>query len=196
MYQRLPSWVLGFHGTDEETVQKILNDPKSHLDKSANEYDWLGKGIYFWENDPDRALEFTVERLKWKKITDKKPAVIGAVIDLGLCLNLFDQPALLEIKDAFKVLRDDLKVLGLKVPENENSGENKDKLYRYRDKAVISRLHLLRAQAALPPYDTVRSGFQEGKPAYPGAGFRSKNHIQISVCDPKFIKGYFLPRKV
>lgn len=51
-YQRLPSWVLGFHGTDEETVTRILNDHKGHLNHSANDYDWLGGGVYFWENDP------------------------------------------------------------------------------------------------------------------------------------------------
>ena len=90
LYQRLPSWILGFHGTDEETVHKILNDRKSHLRPSANEHDWLGGGIYFWENDPVRALSFSKERMKWKGIAGKKPAVIGAVIDLGLCLNFFD----------------------------------------------------------------------------------------------------------
>lgn len=89
MYQRLPSWVLGFHGTDEETVEKIICDPRQHVEFSTNDYDWLGHGAYFWENDPVRALRFSQERMKWKRIENKKPAVIGAIIDLGHCLNLF-----------------------------------------------------------------------------------------------------------
>jgi hypothetical protein len=38
--------------------------------------------------------------MKWRKIKVKKVAVVGAIIDLGLCLNLFGQPALLELKAA------------------------------------------------------------------------------------------------
>lgn len=37
-----------FHGTTVEAASKILN--KQKFDKSNNEDDWLGKGIYFYEN--------------------------------------------------------------------------------------------------------------------------------------------------
>lgn len=36
MYQRLPSWVLGFHGTDAKTVKDILNSSTAHLRPSNN----------------------------------------------------------------------------------------------------------------------------------------------------------------
>ena len=45
-------------------------------------------------------------------------------------------------------------------------------------------------------YDSVRGVFWEGKPLYPNAGFAEKNHIQICICNPNCIKGYFLPRNV
>ena len=45
-------------------------------------------------------------------------------------------------------------------------------------------------------YDSVRGVFWEGKPLYPNAGFAEKNHIQICVCNPNCIKGYFLPRGI
>ncbi len=35
--------------------------------------------------------------------------------------------------------------------------------------------------------------FQEGAPLYPGAGFSTKNHIQVCVRDPSCIRGYFRP---
>lgn len=192
LYQRLPSWILGFHGTDKDTVQRVLNDGKHHLNDSANNFDWLGKGAYFWENDPDRALQFAKENMERKSITDKEPAVIGAVIDLGLCLNLFDQPALEELKTAYAELKADFDLLGFPLPENK--GGTKDRLLRHLDCAVINRLHSLRERLGQPAYQTVRAGFHEGDELYPGSGFFTKNHIQIAILDKSCIKGYFLPR--
>lgn len=56
-YCKLPSFILGFHGCDE-SVKDLLLLGKAKLKPSNNEYDWLGSGIYFWENDPDRALSY------------------------------------------------------------------------------------------------------------------------------------------
>lgn len=43
--------VFGFHGCEREVAQKaILN--REPITPSNNAYDWLGNGIYFWENDP------------------------------------------------------------------------------------------------------------------------------------------------
>lgn len=193
MYQRLPSFVLGFHGTDEDTVKSVLNNADGHLKQSQNLWDWLGDGIYFWENDPVRALAFAKESMHWKRITDKRPAVIGAVIDLGLCLNLFDQPAILEVANAATSFKKDMRKLGVQLPRNE--GRPPDKVKRHLDRAVIQHMHALREKSPLTPrYQTVRAGFHEGKAAFPGSGIKSKNHIQIAVIDPTCVKGYFLPR--
>lgn len=198
MYQRLPNWVLGFHGTDKETVNKILNDPKGHLKASENKFDWLGYGIYFWENDPVRALEYSQERMRRNGITDQEPAVIGAVIDLGLCLNMFDQPALQELSLAHFDLKYDFELFGIDLPTNKGG---KDRLTRYLDCMVIQHLHSMRGvkdkatgKSLLPSYQTVRAGFHEGDEVYEGSGFLDKNHIQIAVRDQSCIKGYFLPR--
>jgi hypothetical protein len=59
------------------------------LKVSENDYDWLGTGIYFWEFGPDRAMAWAEElhgRYP-KRVT--KPAVLGAVIQLGTCLDYF-----------------------------------------------------------------------------------------------------------
>lgn len=192
MYQRLPSWVLGFHGTDHSTVQRLVKNPKEVFDPSNNDYDWLGPGVYFWENDPVRAMLFAKEGMQRKNIR-KKPAVIGAVIDLGLCLNLFDQPALSELTTAYDEMRLDFDLFGVDLPVN-HGGE--DRLRRFLDCAVINHVHRLRSGSPLtPPYQTVRSGFHEGKELYSGAGFKQKNHIQIAVRDHSCIKGLFLPRE-
>ena len=69
-------------------------------------------------------------------------------------------------------------------------------LLRNLDCAVFNNLHNMREENDIPPYDSVRSPFIEGKPLYKTAGFHHKNHIQICVHNPNCIKGYFLLRKV
>ena len=58
-------------------LKAVLNMEPLH--PSANNYDWLGSGIYFWENDPIRAFEFAKEVKKCEE-----PFVGGAIINLGL----------------------------------------------------------------------------------------------------------------
>lgn len=155
-------------------------------------HDWLGDGIYFWENDPARALQFSKERMRWKGIVDKEPKVIGAIIDLGLCLNLFEQPALNELAVAYEDLEFDFQIMEKNLPVNSEPGRI---WARDLDCAVIDTLHVLREREGLPRYDSVRSSFQEGAAAFPGTEFRKKNHIQIAVRSTSCIKGYFLPRE-
>lgn len=200
VYQRIPGLVLGFHGCDESVGEAIMRGEEMHLAHSTNDYDWLGRGIYFWENDPVRAWEFANEAAT-KPFTTKgkieKPFVLGAVIDLGLCLNLSDRRALDEVADAYMVLQDLHQLTGKPLPVNKGPGFGA----RYLDCAVIETLHGLRerlddledGEDGLPPYDTVRSAFPEGDLLYENAGFRGKNHIQIAVINQRCIKGYFRP---
>lgn len=54
MYSKLPNLVLGFHGCDEGTFDKVVRHG-SELRPSTNDYDWLGNGVYFWEQNLERA---------------------------------------------------------------------------------------------------------------------------------------------
>lgn len=84
------------------------------------------------------------------------------------------------------------------MPENGDRGSVglDDKLFRYRDCAVINFMHdeIARDPTKVEPFDTVRGMFQEGPPAFEGAGFRAKSHTQIAVINSDCIKGYFRPR--
>ncbi|MFI5379332.1 MAG: hypothetical protein ACHRHE_08545 [Tepidisphaerales bacterium] len=79
---------------------------KSLLKPSQNDYDWLGHGIYFWENNPQRALEYARDLRKRPRGAAKinRPAVVGAVIDLGFCMNLLDSQFLRMVKDGYESL--------------------------------------------------------------------------------------------
>ncbi len=72
--------VYGFHGCSVEIQKKILENKQPFV-PSENKYDWLGSGIYFWENDPHRALEWASEK-------HELGAVVGAKIKLGNCFDL------------------------------------------------------------------------------------------------------------
>ena len=193
IYQRLPGLVLGFHGCEEDTAARLLSGGIKHLKPSTNPYDWLGHGVYFWENDPLRAWEFAQDRhlqvAPDKREHIKKPFVIGAVIDLGLCLNLTDRRALDEVQRAHELLIQAMAKLNEPLPVNKGH----DFGARLLDRAVIEAVHGAREDNAMASYDTVRSPFPEGNKLYEGAGFQAKNHIQIAVRNLDCIKGYFRP---
>src|SRR5262245_6700599 len=85
-YERV---VVGFHGCDAEVARKVLAG-KALLKLSANLYDWLGGGIYFWEHGPARAYEWALEQARLRGDRIREPAVLGARINLGVCLDLLD----------------------------------------------------------------------------------------------------------
>lgn len=196
-YQAQPGLVLGFHGTDKATAERVLAG-KAELRASTNEYDWLGHGIYFWEYSPARAWAFALEKKKRGEI--QHAAVVGAVIAPGVCLNLLEADALEHVELAYQLLEIDSMVEGTTLPKNVG-GE--DLYKRYLDCAVIEMTHTMRDSVgkgplsvasgigSLPPYETVRGAFWEGKPLYPNAGFRRKNHVQLCVREVSCIKGYF-----
>jgi len=89
-YNALPSYILAFHSCDREVGLNVLNGA-DHLRPSENQWDWLGHGIYFWEHNPLRALEYAKKVANGEqkgKSTISTPFVIGCIIDLGNCLNL------------------------------------------------------------------------------------------------------------
>ncbi len=195
MYSSLPSFVLGFHGCDISVCDKIVNS-KERLKPSNNDYDWLGNGIYFWENDPGRALQYAEllqQHPKRARTIIKKPAVIGAIIDVGHCLNLIESKSLRIVKAAYDLFKSTQVKAGLPLPENRPIGDEPDLLLRKLDCAVIETIHAFNKENNLPSYDSVRGVFWEGRELYPNAGFKERNHIQLCVRNVNCIKGYFSP---
>src|SRR5713101_1787982 len=85
-YQRT---VVGYHGCDAALADRVLAG-KARLNLSANTYDWLGEGIYFWEHGPQRAYEWAIEQATRGAAEVRNPSVLAAKIDLGVCLDLLD----------------------------------------------------------------------------------------------------------
>ena len=197
LYSKRSQVILGFHGCDSALAEQVVLG-KTMLKLSDHDYDWLGHGMYFWENNAQRALKWAEENVGRKSSTIQSPGVLGAFIDLGNCLDLTDSESLLRLKMAYDTLEKTLSLSGLPLPKNEDPlhVKSRDRILRKLDCAVIETLHELNRQAKLPPFDSVRGVFWEGEELYPNAGFMQKNHIQIAVINPNCIKGFFLPRGI
>jgi hypothetical protein len=194
MYKTKTSFVYGFHGIDKEAAYKILNNEEPFL-PSHNEYDWLGSGIYFWENNLSRAKQYAVLNSKRNNSKIKTPFVLAAILDLGNCFDLLEQENLDFLASAFEELESISQAENIPLPENKSfSPEDFDLKKRELDCAVI-RLALQIAEQNGVIFDSVRSVFWEGRALYPNAGFKKHNHIQIAIRNPDCIKGIFLPRE-
>ena len=192
MYSKMHHRILAFHGCDRAVGEKVLSG-LTELHFSKNDYDWLGNGIYFWENDPGRALHYATLLRKNPERSHTKvkyPFVIGAVIDLGYCLDLLENSSLEILKQGYELLC----ATNADLPQNKSIGKEKDLLLRNLDCAVIQTVHAFKSIQKEQSFDSVRGAFWEGKDLYPNAGFKEKTHIQICVRNHNCIKGYFRPR--
>lgn len=184
------SIILGYHGCHRDIVESVVRG-KTHLKPSNNSYDWLGSGIYFWEDDPSRALDWAKNRY------GDNFFVVGAAIDLADCLDLVRQKDRDLIGVAFQTLKTQYEIDGEPLPKNTNTRRdpNNDRLMRNLDCAVIHKTRDIKKSTDNGrDFDTIRAPFLEGEELYSGSGFRTKTHIQVAVVNPNCVKGYFIPK--
>jgi hypothetical protein len=205
MYDFRSNLIIGFHGCDETVSNALLNNP-DEIKVSKQPFDWLGHGMYFWENNYERALEWANDKKQRGQID--KPAVIGAVINLGYCFDFLDAKHIRMLKPNHSVFIDRYKHSSMPLPRNRDVSHDvyKDKLLRELDCTVIEFIHnnvYNKVQSNIdkkgysedPLFDSVRNVFIEGGPVYEGSGIFEKSHIQICIRNPNCILGFFHPRQ-
>jgi hypothetical protein len=164
----------GYHGCDQTVADKVLSLGVP-LCSSTNDYDWLGHGVYFWENNSTRAWAWAKRR--------PQPAVIGAHIRLGRCLDLLQPENVALLRRHYRVFRNDMQ-FATAWPINTP-------LLRRLDCAVIQHLHKYRSQHRAPPFDSLRGAFEEGEPIFPGSLLRTLTHVQLCIRNHDCILSYF-----
>ena len=170
---RFARTVLGYHGCHPEFARDMISG-ESDTDNwlpSENVYEWLGNGIYFWEYGPERAFDY-----------DNRGDAIGAIIQLGNCLDLTDIGATRLLARQYELLKVDYQRRGIALPKNRGMRGDLDCL-------VINEL----VAATGNVFDTVRCPFLEGNLAYPDSRIYSQSHVQIAVRNPAAILGVFRP---
>jgi hypothetical protein len=179
--ERFARIVLGYHGakadgSSEYAKRLLLGEVGVEEWKpSENEYDWLGHGIYFWEHSPERAR-------RW---AGADGIVIGAVIQLGNCLDLTDLRYTGLLMQSYTALEADYRQKNKPLPQNRG----RELKLRMLDCLVINSL----PTPILQEVQTVRGAFEEGDEAFPGAALKVETHIQIAVRDRQCILGIFRP---
>lgn len=184
--------VLAYHGCNLDTAHELLGG--SPFQPSTRDYDWLGAGSYFWENDPVRAYQWATEpRRKFDH-----PSIVGAAIELGNCLDLTTQLGIAAVKVAYNDFIAMAQKNGTVTPKNVDPSKDPtgDKILRRLDCAVMNYLFEIQKTAQVidpnsQPFSTIRALFPEGGELYPDAGFWEKTHIQICVREPEQILGVF-----
>jgi hypothetical protein len=88
--------------------------------RSENDYDWLGPGVYFWETNPGRALEFAEEK-KSRNQGISEAFVVGAVVDLGMCLDLTTKDSIDDLRNAYASLEGTFRVRGVQLQQMDPS---------------------------------------------------------------------------
>ena len=205
MYDIKPNLIIGFHGCEASVRDGLLNNPHE-IKISREPFDWLGHGMYFWENNYERALQWAQDKKRRGAI--KEPAVIGAVLFLGYCCDFLDKKYIQLLAQSFAVMMEYYSESGKVLPRNKDlpNDLHKDKIMRHLDCAAIEFMHdgiFVQAQRDIKIkgysdykiFDTTRGVFTEGGPAFQGAGLFAKSHIQICVRNPNCIQGFFKPRK-
>jgi len=187
-YQRL---IVAYHGCDQTVVEHVVLQ-RGELQPSAERYDWLGKGIYFWEHGPQRAAEWAQERANLGKI--QSPAVLGAIIQLGNCFDLLDTRYTEILTQAWPKFEKAWSSAGKPLPLNKSRDpRDVDKALRFRDCSLLNWTLDQMKSGGMEEFDSVRGLFQEGQTAFPDSEIRTRSHIQIAIRNPECIVGYFLP---
>ena len=173
--------VIGYHGCDVSVAERLLaGEPFAPSD---NNFDWLGRGVYFWEYGADRALRFAHDQVARGKVT--VPVVVGAVLQLGECFDLLDTHYTHELTTYFPMWETMMLESGLPLPEN--AGDTPDHKLRRLDCAVLNWLFDTYAERATVYYDSVRGGFSEGESAFRGSGIQRETHVQVAIRNPSCI---------
>lgn len=169
--------VIGYHACRRSVAHRLLDGDAFR--PSSNDWDWLGSGVYFWEFGHQRAYDWARQ---WPRLQGKDFAVVGAILQLGNCLDLLDTDHTGRLAE----FADEYAAEGGVLPENAGAK-------RLGDCHLINTFcdRMLRSGA---PYDTVRGLFQEGDPVTAGSEIRRENHIQIVARRPTSIIGLFRPR--
>jgi hypothetical protein len=166
--------IYGYHGTSQTKATSIL---ASGFRVSDNNYDWLGTGIYFFQDAPLRAHQWATQQYP------SEPAVIRAHLRLENCIDLFDvgwQPLLKAVYNGFaREYQSDGQPLPVQNPD-------RSKAHRL-DCAFLNYSVEFLAELG-QTVESIRASFVEGERLFPGSAIFDLAHVQIAIRNPALIQ--------
>ena len=161
----------GFHGTHVNHVDSILSQGLLY---STNEWDWLGDGVYFFQDSPLRAREWAEQHHG-----TSNAAVLQATIRLENCVDLLDIAWWPTLSSSHRQFVEREKVL---PKQTATSGAHR------LDRAVLNYMVTVLAESG-QTVRCLRAAFVEGERLFPASALYSRSHVQIAVRDPLLIEG-------
>lgn len=189
--------VAGYHGTTASAATIIQRDG---FKLSENSWDWLGKGVYFFEAAPSMAWQWAVEfaERQRKKGNDSTPALLSAVLDIERCMDLLDdvwdepmKAAADELeKDGVLAQQHGLRLRSAKLSRAVIVSDYEMPLKAYRNNSADCQVVNAvwgKAKDAGFLASGIRAPFVLGKQLYSNSFFFDEGHVQISVVDRNII---------
>jgi hypothetical protein len=164
--------VYAHHGTTKELAKEIL---ASGFRPSEQESDWLGFGVYFWEDSPARALMWAEENFPSQSV-----CVVDAEISLENCLNLADPEGIKKLKPFYGSY---IASLGLEVAATLKSTAAGN--HQLDCRVINYACERLRENG--DPIHVVRNAYEEGEPIFQGGDgvaasqIHDLTHVQLAV---------------
>ena len=84
----------GYHANDRERCERFINE-KSYIIDSAEDTDYLGRGMYFWDN---------MSQAEWWLKTKKKDAIVSAELNLDCVLDLTQKEIADQMAELYKMI--------------------------------------------------------------------------------------------
>jgi hypothetical protein len=168
--ERQVSLVKAYHAGNLEDIESVILGGYG-IPYSASQGNWLGDGIYFWEDDPLRAEHWQIQR--------NKGAILECEIDTRYLFNLLKKEDLTDVfyteaKDLLKSLQ------GVNRKASQNFEFDRKLFNEIRDKFMGQGI------------SGIRMAFHLGESITPNGNVFENQHIQICLWDLTVIEN---PRK-
>jgi len=180
--------IRAYHATTRERAEIILRDG---FLSSQNSYDWLGEGIYFFQEAPNFAVHWASEDRKEGTIEDL--AIVAADIAIAGFIDLLDHEWGAVLRAAYETLdaQGDEEFRAVQAKQKPFVVGSDERLGHWLDRYVIeaSVTSLADRQKTVTG---IRSAFWEGPELYPNSHVMDRQHIQVAVRDPSAIRNHWL----
>ena len=185
-----------YHGTTF-AVAKQIEAGRLAFQPSVHDWNWLGTGIYFFQDAPKRAALWA--RFRYPR---QETAVLEAEIDLEGCLDLFEARAWAQLRMAyteFLASEDQLESgatqEGLRIEQGiactnafpADEARRWEISRNFRDRAFLD--WYVRRMQIRKPVRSIRSPFLWGEALYADSFLFDWAHAQVSVVDASGIIG-------
>ena len=198
--------IRAYHGTTLSFARTII--AQQHIKISRNDYDWLGRGAYFFQDGPLQAWKWAAHWVGPK--FSEPPAVVSADLDLTDCFDLLDLANWRFVLDAHQVYSARFAASGRPLPTQRapvvrapngqhfhvasplppSAGRPGRNLV---DCAVIRlAVRRLRRLPVPLPINSVRGSFVQGQQLYDNSYFFDHSHVQIAVLNPTAVASNFV----